>query len=363
MKTRVRFYSPAAVALVGALASLFAPNSSSGASAGAEIVGWMPITCLGSSDTIVSAPLARPTVYVGSGTGSTVTAGVSGKITFSGTPFTASQFKYVSGTQSNTYYAFVASGTKEGDYFTITDNDTNSVTVALNGDTLSAVTSGTTVKIVPYWTLGTLFPNGDGVTATSGFAAATQILLPDTASSGTNLAAAGIYVYSSSAAMWLKSGESGSANDTILYPDNYFTVRNNTSATTTITVNGAVVVTKLITALTTNASSKQDNFVSMMRPTTVTLNGSGLISSGAFSASSGFVATDQLFVFDNTVAQLNKAASRIYTYSNGAWRRSGSSGDAGTDAVFTPGTGVIIRKAKNAASTTSMWTSPSTVTN
>lgn len=363
MKTRAHSSYPVALVLAGMLANVIAPSSSVGATAGAEIIGWMPITCLGSSDTIVSAPLARPAVYIGSGTGATVTAGVTGKITFSGTPFTASQFKYVSGTQSNTYYAFIASGTKEGDYFTITDNDTSSVTVALNGDTLAAVTSGTTVKIIPFWTLGTLFPSGDGVTATSGFTAATQILLPDTATSGTNLAAAGIYTYSSSAAMWLKSGTSGSANDTILYPDNYFTVRNNTSATTSITVNGAVVVNKLMTALTTNATTKQDNFVAMMRPTTVTLNDSGLISSGAFSASSGFTATDQLFVFDNTVAQLNKAASRIYTYSSGAWRRSGSSGDAGTDAVFTPGTGVIIRKAKNAASTTSLWTSPSTVSN
>jgi uncharacterized protein (TIGR02597 family) len=323
----------------------------------------MKLTCLGLSDTIVSAPLARLPEYEGRGTGLDVIAGSSGKIAFSGTPFTAGQFKYVAGVQPNTYYAFVASGSKEGDYFTITDNDTNSVQVDLNGDTLAGITAGTTVKIVPFWTLATLFPNGQGVTPTSGFTPATQILLPDTASAGNNLTAAGIYTYSAASGTWSQFGSEGPANDTILYPDNYFTVRNNAPAMTTIVVNGAVVVNKQLTALTTNAATKQDNFVAVMRPTPMSLNESGLIASGAFRASSGFTTSDQLFVFDNTVAQLNKAAAASYTYSNGAWRRFGVTGDAGADIVFTPGAGVIIRKARNSSGATSVWTSPATLPN
>jgi uncharacterized protein (TIGR02597 family) len=103
---------------------------------------------------------------------------------------------------------------------------------------------------------------------------------------------------------------------------------------------------------------KQDNAVAVSRPTSVTLDDSGLVSSGAFTASSGFKTADQLFVYDNATTQLHKAAARVYTYANGAWRRSGVSGDSGTDAIFTPGTGVLIRKAVTAGGTSSMWVNP-----
>lgn len=346
--------------LAVALMTAFTTLSAQAQIASDEIVGWMKLTCLGSSDTIVSPPLARPAVYAGTGTGSTVSAGVTGKITFTGTPFTASQYKYVAGTQPNTYYAFIASGSREGAYFPISDNDGSSVTIALNGDSVAAVTAGTSVRIVPFWTLGTFFPSGAGVTASTSSVTNTQVILPNLTGDGINLAPRGVYVYSSSSGYWTLTGVGGSQNDVILYPDSYLTVRNNGSATTTIVAGGAATVTKIVTALSTNTLGKQDNYVALPAPLPLTLNNSGLISSGAFSASTGFASTDQLMVFDNTVAQLNKAAKYIYTYANGAWRRAGVRGDVGGETVFTPGTGVIIRKAKNAGAATSLWTAPAT---
>ncbi len=328
------------------------------ASVGQEPLGFLKISCPGSSDTIVSLPLNRPTVFVGAATAATVTANAVATLTFSGSPFTASAYKYAAGTQSNTYFAFIAGGAKEGSYYTIVANTANTLTIDLNGDSIAAIASAVTVKIIPYWTLGTVFPGGSGVTASDGFTAATQVLLPDTTGVGTNLAAAAIYYYASASGSWVKSGSAGSANDTVLYPDTYFTVRNNTAAATSFTLAGAVAVHKLAVPLATSSSTRQDNPVAIARPVSVTLDASGLVSSGAFTASSGFAVGDQLYVFDNTAAQLRKAASRIYTYANGAWRRSGVSGDSGADSIFTPGAGVLIRKAKTSLGSSATWIDP-----
>ncbi len=320
--------------------------------------GLRTIACLGSSDTIASTPLDWPPAFTGSGTPST--SGTVTKITFTSASFTASQFKYVSGTQSSTYFARITNGTKAGSFYTITDNDTTSVTLNLNGDSLAAVTSAVTVNIIPYWSLNMLFPNGTGVTASSGFSIATEILVPDTTDAGTDLAATSAYYYLTSTATWYNAADSTTANDTILYPDNFFTVRNNGSAATAFTVCGAVASTSLSIPLATSTSGKQDNPVAITRPVSVTLNDSGLISSGAFTASSGFTVSDQLLVFDNTVASFDKAATTVYLYVNGAWQKSGTTGDAGSDAPFTPGTGVIIRKAVSSTGASVTWTNPST---
>jgi len=319
--------------------------------------GFVTISCLGSSDTVVSMPVTRTPVYVGSGTMAVITSGSVGMVTFSGASFTTSAYKYDSSSQTNTYYLFVASGSKAGSYYTITDNSTATVTVDLNGDDVSAMTSGTTMKIIPYWTLGTVFPSGSGVTATTGFTVATQVIIPNTSDAGINLASSAVYYYSSSTAHWVKSGSTTSQDDVILYPDNYFTVRNNTSTTTTLTATGNLITTQLMVPLSTRTGGKQDNYVAVGRPVTVTLADSGLISSGAFKSSSSFAITDRLLVFDNTTAKLNKAASTVYYYVNG-WRKSGSTGTFGSDEVFTPGTGVIIRKAKTSAGASVIWTNP-----
>lgn len=326
-------------------------------------IGFLPINCPGSSDTIVSAPLSRAPAYVGTGTGSTVSVGVTGKITFKGTKlFKANEFVYAAGTQSNTYYAFIAGGSKAGDYFTITGNDTTSVTVSLNGDSLAAVTAGTKIKIIPYWTLGTLFPGGAGVTASTGTTVNTEIFLPDTEGAGTNLPPAASYYYSTDTGTWVGGGSTTtSRNDLILQPDSPFTVRNYGPDATTLTAAGTVVISPLMIPLNSRSTGAQDNYVSLMEPVAISLNDSGLATSGAFTASTSGQTGDQLLVFDNAAVQLNKSPSLTYTFLNGVWTRSDMAGDAGTDQVFQPGSGVIIRRAATSDGGTSFWAVPSEV--
>jgi uncharacterized protein (TIGR02597 family) len=420
--------------LASALAPSFIPWQRACAQSVAytDPVGVTNTSLLANSDSEVSIPFTRPSVYVGQ------VGSISGStITLAGTSpgWTASQYVYAAGAQSNTYYAIIGSnltaltgtigvtngttavtgsGTSfttqtavgdelqvnglaynvsaiasdaaltlsraytgataaglsaqndhspgEGSYFTITGNGTNTLTVNLNGDSLSAVAAGTSLSIIPYWTIGGVFPStaaGVSFTAsTSPTSRGTQILLPDLTDPNINLAPTSIY-YFLNGAWQLDGGSSTTAvyNDTILPPSTYFTVRN-VSTPTTLTVQGGVYMNRLTIPLDSQANAPQDNAVALMRPAAVTLNDLGLIASGAFVPSASTVnRADLLFFYSNTTPGINKAASAIYYYYNGAWRLDGAP-DATVDYGSTPvpyGGGLTIRKAASGSGMTGFW--------
>ena len=347
---------------LGLSLSLSAATTSLAATATTEPVGYNTISLLANSDTYISVPFHRPAIFVGQ------VASFSGNaITVNGSPgWTASQFVYAAGTQSNTYYAFIRSGAKEGNYYTVTANTANTLTLDLAGDTLDGLAANDSIALIPYWTLGTLFPTSDAgtsVTATTNVGARqTQILLPDIENAGINLAPSVTYFFFNGA--WRRFGQSltDSKDNDIIIPDAYLIVRN-ASTGGTFTSTGNVLVQKFVIPLPTNTSGKQDNAVAITRPVPVSLDDSGLIASHAFSASPSVAQrTDELLVFDNTSSANNKSASATYFYYNGAWRKFGAdlTQDFGSTLVFTPDTAVIIRKASTANAATSIWTNSPT---
>jgi uncharacterized protein (TIGR02597 family) len=251
---------------------------------------------------------------------------------------------------------------KEGCFYTVTANGTNTLTVDLNGDSLSTVVPGTLVSLIAYWTLGTAFPaslaNASFVPPASPGSGSlqTQVLLPDLTDAGINLAPAASYFYYNGA--WRQAGQDPtvSYNDVVLPPTAYITVRNAATPTTLLSL-GGVYMNRLALAFDTQTSQAQDNAVAVTRPVPIALNDLGLISSGAFLPSSGSspqTRADSLLTYDNTQTGNNKSASAIYFYYNGAWRLAGADPTVDYGATTIPlGSGFTVRKAQTAGGTTS----------
>ncbi len=314
-------------------------------------VGFVALSAPGNSDTILSAPLARPAAHV-----DTVAAVDGSTVLLAGLPgWTATQFVRGAG-QPDTFYLAFNSGAKAGQHYTITANAADTVTVDLAGDTFADVRVGDSVRIVPYWTFGTLFPNGAGVTGTPSHGVRpTEILMLDHAAVGTNLSPrATYYYYTGTTPGWRRvgAGLATLCDNDIIPSDAYFIFRQNTATNQAPVVMGSVPDAPIGTIVSTLAANQaQDNFVAYGVPVPLTLAQLNLVQSRAFAGSASHgVRRDELYVFDNAAVAHNKAPVATYYYFTGAnpgWRRVG--GGINTvrdqDIVLRPGAGFIVRKA------------------
>ncbi|MDZ4404484.1 TIGR02597 family protein [Prosthecobacter sp.] len=362
--------------------------------------GFVTVDLAGNSDSYVYIPFKRSAEFVGTaaslsanGTydaGEPFTDGNSNQIwdngeTFTdtsnvialtGTPgLTVNQFVYVSGTQPKRYYVFLKSGTRVGMYYSVVSNAATSLTVDTAGDDLTtAINSTTALEVIPYDTLGSIFPAGAGVNPSSSHSIAvrqTEILIPNNTSAGIDLASPVSYYYFSGVTGagpgWRKAGVSAVlANDDVLMPDTFFVVRHNIATATSLTFTGTVQMSQLATPLGTIANSvDQDNAVALPFATELTLSQLKLFESGAFAGSSSHsiaLRQDQVLVWDNSVLGKNKASGTSYYYFTGAsglgpgWRKSGVTGTiANDDVVIGPNKGIVIRKKSTGAPVTAMW--------
>ncbi len=316
-----------------------------------EPVGLCRLTLPGSSDTLLSIPFLRPAGDLGA-----VVAVSNNTVQVQGPAnWLAGQWAYASGSQSNTYFMLIRSGAVAGDYYTVTGNTSNTLTLDLEGGTLTGLQPGDSIALIPYWTLGTLFHGGAGVNPSpSPGNRQTELLFPSLGSTGINLSAGATYYFWNGA--WRQVGQGATIkNDDVIVPDMYLIVRQNVNTNTTVTTEGAVLTGRLRSLVRRNPGSQQDNLLALPRPLNVSLIDSGLISSGAFRASpSPGGRIDELLVFDNSVIGQNKSAAGTYYYWNGAWRKVGfGATDHGADAVFAPGVGVIIRS--GSGTTNAIW--------
>ena len=352
-------------------------------------VGAITITLKGSSDTNVSLPFHRPVALetqVQSMTGNVISISASANIT-------ASQFVYVKNSQPNTYYVQFTTGGRAGMYYTVTANDQTSITIDNNGDSnlSNVVGSGNTFRVIPYWTLNTLFPSGQGINQSSSPSAnqrnSSILFMPNnvpgvaSTTSGINLVSAvSFYYYNGSAGTppnngpgWRKASDNTFAilNDTIIYPDTFFTVHNAIPGDTTLTVVGAVPMSAYTTPITVLAANKpQDIFVGINAPVPVSLSASNLSTSGAFLASSSPAANqrnDTLLVFNTGLTGFNHVPANTYYYYSGAagtppnngpgWRLAGDNSFTIQDNLvfFQPGQAYIIRKKAVSSPQTFIW--------
>ncbi len=300
-------------------------------------------------------------------------------IALAGTPaLSVNQFVYAPGTQPKRYYVFLKSGTRAGMYYSVVSNAAAALTVDTAGDNLStAITTTTTLEVIPFDTFGTIFPGGTGVHPSSSHSASpavrqSSVLIPDQSTAGKNLAFPVSYYYYSGVDApgpgWRRAGFSDTvANDDILLPDTFFAVRHNIATSTTITFTGTVQMAQLTTPIgTIVASTDQDNAVALPFATGMTLAQLKLYESGAFVGSpthSTGARQDVVLVWDNSVSGKNKAADATYYYYSGSdspgpgWRKSGDSGTlVDNEIVAGPNKGIVIRKKATAQAASLLWT-------
>jgi uncharacterized protein (TIGR02597 family) len=345
-----------------------------------EPVGFNRVTALGSSDTRFSVPFHRPALF------QCAVHSVAGAVlTVQGEPLWASsQFLYAQGTQPNTYYVSFTSGSRAGRYYTVTantaavGNNTATITIDLNGDVIDdpeGVRPGDTFKVIPYWTLSTLFPGQQGISGATGAAgggAATKLLFQNLTSAGINLPPIAVYFYyigtGGFGPNWRQVG-SGTAlrNDTMHLPDSYMSIRQDLVPTHTFVVCGTVPKgTRKYLLGTLSPNTAQDIHMALDVPVEMTLLNSQLYQSGAFKGTDDIDGTtgDLIHFFDDSVATLNKVPAFTYFYYSGSahggpgWRQVSGDPDAiqNDAAVFQPGSGFIIRKQAEAVPTTKIWT-------
>jgi len=339
-----------------------------------EPLGFNRVTCLANSDTIIGVPLRKTGSRVSSLSTAPSINGDRASLTLTHDNL------YSSGLPS--HYLKFTSGAKSGFWYHITGCTASSITVDLNGDSLDGVVGGESLLIAPYWTLDTLFPpsgattswtetfagsgewtpNGHAVVASSSTLISgrrTEILLPNVSAAGINLPAEGRYFIHGG--VWKKSS-SGHTNygSTILYPDVYFTISHPTTVVrpTTFKASGGVDTESFVIQLNTRANVPQDNFVALLRPVNVTLDGLNLRQSGAFVPSTSTLTSgrrDQLLVFNNEQALRNRTPSAVYYVHGGIWKLSSGGNTDRSSVVIPAGTGFIIRKYQTPGGVTSYW--------
>ncbi len=333
-------------------------------------IGTFTIPLAGASDNYASLPLQR-TPAIAAMVQMVTESGPSAVITLTPpTTLTPSQFVYVAGTQPNTYYVQFMSGAKEGLFYTVTANGANTLTVNANGDkTLdNVVETGDLIEVVPYWTLNTTFPNGQGLHPTTSVTAPrSQVMLPNQTTAGINLPVAATYYYftGDGGPAWKKVGDN-SANtypDVVLYPDTYFIVRHPlATADTVLTLPGGAPMSKqAIIVGNLKALTRQDNAVTMPVPEDITLATSNLYPN-VISGSASLAPTDTLLVFDPKVIGINKAATATYFYYTGSlfggpgWRKVGDNATIrNNDRIIAAGQGFIIRRGSRPTAGSVIW--------
>lgn len=335
-----------------AFTAVLAAASLQAQTAATDPVGAVAITLKGASDTVVAVPLTPAPTYSGLVASASAGAGNAYNISVSGTPgWTNGQF-------SGLFYVRVTSGTKAGMYYTVTGNTPTQLTLDSAGDNLAGLVAGDSFKVFRYWTLGTLFPPASAGTAanpltpstgTASFQRRSVLLLPDNASNGINLSAAGAYFFTS-ANGWVSAATGNpAANDTVLWPDSYFIVRQPSDvADASWVCVGNVATSRLMSPLRAAEATQQDNFVGLARPVDVRLADLGLET--AFVESTGlasFQRKDLLLTFDNSVSAVNKAPTGSYFRFSGNWYSTANGTPLANDDVLKAGAGFIIRKAQN----------------
>lgn len=269
------------------------------------------------------------------------------------------------------HFVWVTSGALEGKWYQVTGQTASSVTVAedLAADGLVATDS---FRVLPFWTLDTLFPAGGDIPQSSDvFNPVAQILLNDINALGINPSAGASYLYHDGAqgpAGWYDADDLGAGlqGDVIVSPASYITIRNQSGGAAAVTFVGSVPVAPVANNVLSRSAGSQDSQVPNPFPAGVTLSSSGLVdgTAGAIRPSSDvFNPLDQLLVFPSTPTGLNPATAVSYLFHDGTqgpagWYDADNLGAGLQDGEKIPAAAALLVRRQTGADQVISWVAP-----
>ena len=220
------------------------------------------------------------------------------------------------------HYIHITSGALKGNWYEVTSNSSNSITVAEDLQAVGLAASDS-FDVRPFWTLDTLLPNGGDIPESDDpFNPIALIMLNDPTSIGTNFAAASFYFYhdgSLAAAGWYNNDDLSSAGNTIISPESYITVRNLKESAAPIAITGIVPTVSLANDVVSRSVGAQDNQLQNPYPKALTLANSDLIVDGVVRKSPDpFNPLDLLMIFSQNNLGINSSPASFYFYHDGS---------------------------------------------
>jgi|GEM_PF-1027387 len=340
--------------------AVFPAVSSAQTTVYSNVVGFDTVTCstgttggLG-SDSMVSASMHQCPEFVGSvGTVAGTTISPSVAVTW-----TINQFR--SG-GALSHYVRMTSGAQNGQYYDVLSNTASGIVLDTSGMPVPA--PGDSFKVIPFWTLDTLFPPATQTTfivsgGTATFLKRSSLFLPDFVTTGINLVFAEEYIITSAGWQRVSAGFPAAGGD-VIRPDVPFTIRHKKPslsgvASTQYVISGEVSYdAAAVNAATQTGTQQQDNAVAFQRPVDVEIQdlgfvgGSGGVGTYDFEVSSGtatFQRKDRLLVFDYSTPGINKVATRQYIMVGTNWVRIDTGFPIANTDVISSSTGLVIRK-------------------
>jgi len=283
-------------------------------------VGVITLNVQPGSDAALSAPLHRAADF--SGVVSVVDS--SSVITVGGTP------GWNVDTFASSHYLFVNNGDMEGAFAVVSANSADSVTLSfvsenLNLGQVGGLNVGDRISLIPFWTLGTLYPEDsvpDG----------TRILLYDRTVVGVNLSSAQSFTYFTGFG-WFAGANPGENHP--IYPDESYLIRAPASEGIEIALTGSVNVSDFRLALdSVDPGTTQDIRLTSSLPVPVEL--------GSIFGEDGVTDGDRVLFFDNALSGVNKSSSTSAVYFAGFGWFAGATDM--NEYMIQPGKGFIYRK-------------------
>jgi uncharacterized protein (TIGR02597 family) len=301
-------------------------------------VGYVSTTTPTGDDALIGLPFTQTTAFAGAadsvdGTQVTVTATL------------------VVDAYNNTHYALATSGANAGQWSEVVGTSASSITTA---EEILAATD--TFEVVPFWTLATAFPGGEGVGVnTDPNAPTATVLINDPTAVGINLSAGSSYLYFEDGVNdgWYDANTFASANDLALVPDSYLIIRNNTASPIVTVTSGAVPVNVVGSTISRQVAGQQDSQLVNPYPAGLTLDGSNLAAAIAATTNPSSP-TDTVLIYDidGTSGQNISAAATYLYYEDGGvndgWYDANTFAAAGSVEIPAGGAFIVRRAAGSA---------------